>query len=164
MTWYCIKSKPGGEYQALNNLQGQQIFTYLPETPVDVRYHRFRPRKSVPMFTGYLFAYLEPGITNFSSIKHTRGVSYIVSFSGEPAKLTEAEILAIRQAEKALKPPKEYLAGEVVRIKGGRFDGLEAVFAARTGRERADILMTFLGKNQRVNISLKELEPAAENN
>jgi len=157
--WYCLKSKPSKEYTLQSNLQRQGVWNYLPEIPVDIRIHRKRAKKMLPMFTGYLFAYLEPGLTDFSKIKKTPGLAYVVSFCDEPAKLTEAEIELVRHMEAELKPPREYQRGERVRVNSGKFLGYEGIFHAKSGKERADILLSFLGSHRSINIKLRELDP-----
>src|SRR3990167_4512036 len=164
MSWFCIKSRPipKGEHRAANNIRLKlpSAWVYLPEIPNDWRYLKNTVKDKIPLFPGYLFVYLREGEDDFRIIKKAPGVAYIVHFSAEPAKLTEADIEAVRQIEAAMQPPPEYKKGEAVRIKGGAMAGYEAVFQARTGRERADVLLVMLGNSQRIRLNLRELEPA----
>ena len=161
MSWFCIKSKPGREYKAVDNIRLQlpKAWVYLPEIPKDWRYYR-NTKEKIPLFPGYLFAYLREGEDDFRIIKKAPGVAYVVHFANEPAKMTEADIEAVRQIEAVMQPPPEYRKGEAVRIKGGAMAGYEAVFQARTGRERADVLLVMLGNSQRIRLNLRDLEPA----
>ena len=47
-----------------------------------------------------------------------------------------------------------------VRITDGGFAGYEAIYIARSGRERVTVLLQVLGRDTRAKVDLDAIEPA----
>lgn len=156
MSWYCVHTRPQQEYIALESIRRNLTLNhdgiYLPEMPRDKRYYKSRKQSEMmPLFPRYLFVYLREGEDDFRKITKAHGVSYILHFGNEPEKMTEAEIEAVRQYEAAHLPPKEYVKGERVLVKGL---GYEAEFLKSAGKW-AFILLG----DKRMKVKKRELEP-----
>ncbi len=163
--WYLVYSKPRQERLALENLARQGYEAYLPL----MRHRRRRGRRWVPtvepMFPRYLFVRLDRLHDNWAPIRSTIGVTSLVRFGHEPARVPD-DLVALFQAredEDGIQriPPPDFRPGERVRIVDGPFAGYEAIFQARTGKERVEILLRIAGNATRIQIAPGALEPVA---
>ena len=160
MSWYCVMTLPKKEYVALEsirrNLKQNDDWVYLPQKPVDWRYHKSLKGKMEPLFSRYLFCYLRENQDDFRKITKAPGVACMVHFGiGSPATLTEAVIVAVRSLEQAHRQPKDYHKGEIVRIKS--LDNEMAEFKKRVG----GWAIVLLGGNKiKTKVNLRDLEPA----
>jgi transcriptional antiterminator RfaH len=164
--WYAIHTKPRQETLAAENLQRQDFEIYLPKIKQAKRYRQQWQEKIEPLFPRYLFIRLDLGKDNVAPIRSTRGVSKLVSFSGQPSTVPDSLIDALMQSanpDTGLHSPEERLfeTGDTVTIVNGPLEGLEAIFKARDGEARAIILLDILGKSQQVKIDSKHLSPTS---
>ena len=163
--WYLVFSKPRQERLALENLARQGYEAYLPL----MRHRRRRGRRWVPtvepMFPRYLFIHLDTLHDNWAPIRSTIGVSTLVRFGQEPARVPDALIACFREREDENGiqriPPPDFRPGDRVRIVDGPFAGYEAIFRARTGKERVEILLRIAGSATRIQLAPGALEPVA---
>jgi transcriptional antiterminator RfaH len=83
------------------------------------------------------------------------GVSCLVTFGAEPAKVDERLIEALRAQKGALcdQPQRLFTQGERVLITDGPFLGIEAVYQMSNGESRAMVLIDLLSKPVRLEIS-----------
>lgn len=162
--WYLVYSKPCQECIAHDNLVRQGYETYLPR----IQTYKRRAGRYVdiiePMFPGYLFIHLDLQADNWSPIRSTRGVSMIVRFGHQPAKVPDELITILKSRENmdglhVLKQP-DYRPGDNVRIIDGVMNGYEGIFLAKTSKERVIVLLEIAGKVSRVQISQDQIEPA----
>jgi transcriptional antiterminator RfaH len=162
--WYLVYTKPRGEQTALENLSRQGYSVYLPR----VRIRRRRGSRYVfrvePLFPRYLFIHLNPGKDDWGPIRSTLGVSSLVRFGGIPAAVPEGfvRMLQEREDEHGLQilPSNEPVVGEAVRIVDGVMRGYEGVLVARSGKERAVVLLELANKYVRVQLAAGQLEKA----
>lgn len=157
--WFVIHAKPRQEHCALENLERQGYECFLPLSKVQ----KIRAGKCVEeiesLFPRYLFIRLVEGVSNFSPIRSTRGVSGLVRFAGVYACVYDQLIENIRvvhlQREPLLKP------GDWVEVTSGPFVGFSAecieLLKIRDGEMRAMVMLEFLSKMQRVSIPVTEL-------
>ena len=102
-----------------------------------------------PLFPRYLLIRLDADGTgqSWAPIRSTKGVSQMVTFGGEPAKVSETLVAALRQRE-AEEPRPLFAPGERLTIGEGPFAGLDAVYEMPDGDRRAMVLIEILGKNR----------------
>jgi len=155
--WYVIHTKPRQEQRALSNLQNQGYQCYLPMIAIE---KLSRERVNIieePLFPRYLFISLDASRygQNWSPIRSTWGVSGLVSFGTEPAKINSALIELMRQQEQGLSeaPQRLFSAGESLLIAEGAFAGLQAVYQMASGENRAMVLIELLGKSVQMEIA-----------
>ncbi|MEO5342425.1 MAG: transcription/translation regulatory transformer protein RfaH [Gammaproteobacteria bacterium SHHR-1] len=160
MTWYLIHSKPRQEFRALENLQAQGFHCYLPQ----LRVERLRRKRlqwfDEPLFPRYLFIRLGGDDTpqDWSPIRSTLGVSRLVRFGDEPARVDDALIAFLQQREAKQNAPEPlFKAGERVQLTSGPFAGFEGVFQMSSGEQRALVLIEFLNKPVKVSMAPAEL-------
>jgi transcriptional antiterminator RfaH len=162
MLWYVVYTKPQRELQVADLLEHRQHLTvYLPEV-----LQMFRNKVQLrPLFPRYLFVQLDAEQMELGKVNFTPGVVKIVSSEEKPLPLRNDVIEAIRQEVKRLNaggglPTELFSEGEIVRLRSGPLAGLEAVFVKHLPpRDRAVVLLRFLGQENQVEIDISELEP-----
>jgi transcriptional antiterminator RfaH len=163
--WYTIYTKSRQEDSAAENKHRQAFEVYLPNIQQGQRYRGQWREKIEPLFPRYLFIRLNLGEDNIAPIRSTRGVTRLVSFSGQPATVPDPFIDALTQASDPdtglLCPEKDlFEAGTTVTIMDGPLHGLEAIFKVHDGEQRSIILLELLGKTQQISIDRDHLLPS----
>ncbi|WP_459616163.1 transcription/translation regulatory transformer protein RfaH [Bordetella sp. 2513F-2] len=156
MHWYLIHTKPRQERIALQNLEQQGYACYLPVVHVE-RLHQGRLAVAAePLFPRYLFIQLDTGsdAKSWSPLRSTRGVSNLVSFGTEPARIDAALVAQLQACEAAMQghPQRRFDAGQIVRFNTGALAGLEGVYEMPDGEQRAMVLIEILSKPVRVRV------------
>jgi len=150
MQWFLIHTKPRQEVIALENLERQGYACYLPMLPTE----KLRQGKLVtlqePLFPRYLFIQLGQGATaqSWSPIRSTRGVSRLVSFGNEPARVPVDLVhrLQSHDAERCQDVQTLFKSGDRVLIQEGPFAGLEAIYQMKDGEGRVMLLIDLMSK------------------
>ncbi len=163
--WYLIYSKPQQERLALENLERQGYPSYLPL----IRNRRRRKGRYVPiiepMFPRYLFVHLSDETDNWGPIRSTIGVANLVRFGMQAARVPDSLIEMMEQRDEegvqTLAPPV-LEPGDQVRIVEGVMAGYEAIFQARTGKERVVLLLQLAqDRTARIQVSAHDIELAS---
>ncbi len=160
--WFAVYTKPRQEEIAEQNLCRQGFDCYWPR----IRREQIRRGKRVQlieaMFPRYLFVRFHPGQDNISSIRYTKGVSRLVGFGGEPARVPD-EIIRILQ-ESSTDPSGLYIEllpepkqGEMVSVVDGALAGLQGIFVEKCGEERVIILLNIIGEQNRVALRREQI-------
>ena len=159
MHWYVIYTKPRQEQRALLNLQRQGYDCYLPMFPAEKLRRGALKVVQEPLFARYLFIQLGVGQSaqSWAPIRSTQGVSRLVTFGAEPARVHPEliEILRTQIETQGDEPARLFSQGDRVQIKEGPLAGLQAVYQMADGECRAMVLIEILGK-----LSKLTLEPA----
>lgn len=161
MHWYLIHAKPRQERCALENLERQGYVCYLPLAGE----WRMRAgqwvRTEAPLFARYLFIQLDVGLEarSWAPIRSTRGVSRLVSFGTRPAVVADDLLAQIRLLESASRaaPAALFQVGEVVRIAGGAFAGLQGLVQEADGERRAMVLIEMMARPVTVQVEPAQL-------
>jgi len=161
--WYLIYTKPRQEHVALENLSRQHYTTYLPL----LRSRQRRRGASVttvgPMFPRYLFIYLDDQRDDWGPIRSTVGVAKLVRFGVDAARVPADFVDTLRQRAGAdgihTAPERVLRLGDSVRICEGVMAGYEAVFQARSSRERVVLLLEVAGLTARIQVAASTVEP-----
>ena len=150
MHWYLVYTKPRQEQCALDNLQRQGYPCYLPTIPTEKIRQGLLAVVDAPLFPRYLFIHLGQGDTakSWAPIRSTRGVSRLVSFGVEPARVADGLIAALRAQEATAQsdPARLFRPGERVRLTQGPFAGIEGIYHMTDGERRAMVLIEILSK------------------
>lgn len=149
MHWYVVHSKPRQEMRALQNLQQQGYTCFLPLFVREKVINKRLVLSSEPLFARYLFVQLDSGLAgkSWAPIRSTLGVSGLVRFGQEPARLDDAVIEALRADDvHQAQPQRLFTPGQRVRIADGVFAGLEAIYEMPDGQQRAMVLIDMLSK------------------
>ncbi|AZT84544.1 transcription/translation regulatory transformer protein RfaH [Marinobacter sp. NP-4(2019)] len=157
MTWYALQHKPAQGDRALEHLQNQDIACFYPKITVEKIKAGKRTRKLEPLFPGYLFVNLEQTDPMWSKLRSTRGVLRVVGFANKPAPIGDDVIQHIKDSLHTVAEQGGIKPGQPVALSEGPFQGLEAIFQAYDGEERAIVLISFMQKQQAVKVPVAAL-------
>lgn len=150
MHWYLIHTKPRLEKTALENLERQNYRCYLPMLTTEKLRKGELTLVEEPLFPRYLFIQLDTGMSalSWSPIRSTKGVSRLVSFGNEPAKVPDALVEALHLHEQVLhqKPVALFAEGERVMVTQGPFAGVEGIYQMTDGERRVMVLIELMSK------------------
>ena len=150
MHWYLVHTKPRLEKCALENLERQNFRCYLPMLATEKLRKGQLTLVDEPLFPRYLFIQLESGLTSpsWSPIRSTKGVSRLVSFGSEPAKVPDALVEALMAHETGLrdKPVALFTPGDRVQVTQGPFAGVEGIYQMTEGERRVMVLIELMSK------------------
>lgn len=168
MRWHVLRSKPNKEMALWREACGREVEAYYPQ--VFVRPVNPRANCARPYFPGYLFVHADleqVGISTLQWMPYSLG---LICFGDEPAIVPDALIHVIRGRVEEINTigrecrdvPKP---GETVIIRGGLFDGYQAIFDAKLlGKERVRVLLGFLQSSQkRVELPATSIERIKRN-
>ncbi len=158
MTWYALQLKPAQGDRALANLQNQDIACFFPKITVEKIKAGKRSKKLEPLFPGYLFVNLEQTDPMWAKLRSTRGVLKIVSFANKPAAISNEVIQHIKDSLDSVAEQGGIKPGQAVQLNEGPFEGINAIFQAYDGEERAIVLINFMQKQQRVKVPVSALK------
>lgn len=160
--WYLVCCKSRQERLAQENLERQGFKTYLPLMRQTRRRAYRRVTVIEPLFPRYLFIHLDAEKDNWSPIRSTLGVASLVRFGTQMAQASDTLIneLQTHEAPDGLhnSPIRSFKKGEKVHIEEGPLAGYEAIWLARNGKERAQILLEIMGKQTKIEINENWLE------
>ncbi|UCV06690.1 transcription/translation regulatory transformer protein RfaH [Dechloromonas denitrificans] len=165
MRWYLVHTKPRQERCALENLERQGYQCYLPTLPSERLRQGLLSISAEPLFPRYLFIRLGHGDSakSWTPIRSTKGVSRLVSFGGEPAKVEDDLIEILRVQEDSLQgePERLFRHGERVRLTEAPFGGIEGIYQMADGERRAMVLIHILSKPVAVRVTAASLRKAS---
>lgn len=93
--WYIIYTKPGTEKKTAALLTKRKIKNFCPLNHEETGFARRKKTVHVPLFSSYVFVN-----TTEAELEHLKHIEYIVSlvyWKGQPAKISEDEINAIKE-------------------------------------------------------------------
>ncbi len=157
MYWYLIHTKPRQEACALQNLNSQGYDCYLPLLSSEKILRNQIIKASEPLFPRYLFIRLDTGHTakSWTPIRSTRGVSKLVSFGNQPARVADELVESIRARESSggINEKRLFKPGEPIRVVDGPFAGVEGIFQSLDGTQRVMILIELMSKPVKMAVS-----------
>jgi len=157
MTWYALQCKPAQGDRALAHLQNQGVACFYPKIQVEKVKAGKRIKKLEPLFRGYLFVNLEQTDPAWAKLRSTRGVLRVVSFSNKPAAIADDVIQHVKDSLDSVTQQGGLKSGEAVQLGEGPFEGINAVFQAYDGEERAIVLINFMQKQQSVKVPISAI-------
>ena len=164
MHWYLVHTKPKQEKCALENLRRQGYQCYLPIIPSEMLRQGGVVISDEPLFPRYLFIRLGQcgSAKSWAPIRSTRGVSRLVCFGTEPARVSEKliELLKVQEASAQVEPKRFFGAGERVRLTEAPFSGVEGVYQVADGERRVMVLIEILGRSVAVGVAPTSLRKA----
>ena len=165
MHWYLVHTKPRQEKCALENLSRQGYQCYLPTFRSEKLRRGLLAVAEEPLFPRYLFIRLGHGDSakSWAPIRSTKGVSRLVSFGIEPARVGDGliELLRTREASVLAEPVLLFAPGERVRLTEPLFAGIEGVYQMADGERRVMVLIEMLSKPVAVRVALANLRKAS---
>jgi transcriptional antiterminator RfaH len=164
-SWYVLTCKPRQDAYAEEQLNNQGYTTYRPLAIREQRRRGKVVKVTESLFPRYMFVELDAERDNWSPIRSTYGVSGFVKFGGMPLSVTESLVTNLRNREAQYQDKAidldQLQRGDIVTIKGGPFEGLDAIFERYSGEERAILLMNILNEQAKVAVSPADLYKTA---
>ena len=161
MHWYLIYTKPRQEKCALQNLEQQGYQCYLPLLPKEKLRQGAVALSEEPLFPRYLFIKLAQDFMakSWSPIRSTKGVSRLVRFGAEPAKIDDAlvDLLRAHEASVLSEPERLFNPGELVQLTEGPFAGIEGIYQMADGDRRVMVLIELMSKKVAVPVEMGAL-------
>ena len=154
--WYVVHTKPRQEARALENLQNQGFKCFLPLLQVQKLRNQKVQTITEPMFSRYLFIQLDDQNQNWGPIRSTLGVSKLVSFGPQPAKVP-VEFITFLQDAPVETIERMFAPGDNVQVASGPLKGLEGQYLAHDGETRAFVLVDLLGQPQKLHMAVEML-------
>lgn len=165
VAWYAVHTKPRQEQRALTNLQRQGYACFLPTLATQKLRLGTVITVQEPLFSRYLFIELDSSQSgkSWGPIRSTLGVSRLVSFGAEPAKISAdlVQVLRLQNDAQQGQPQPLFESGQAVQITHGPFAGLNAVYQMTDGESRAMVLIEILSKQCRLAVPPAHLLKAA---
>jgi transcriptional antiterminator RfaH len=159
--WYVVYCKPRSELYAASILRTELgLTTYLPE--IEICQHREARR--MPFFPGYFFIQTNLQKVGVSRINTSPGVLRLLDFGDGPLAVPHLLIETIREelSRRSIggnASQQRFSPGDSVRVTSGPLEGLSAVFVeSLTSSERAWVLLHFLGRMNKVQVDMHNLE------
>ena len=163
--WNLLMTKPKEDDRAETNLLNQDYELFRPM----IRQFKVKKGKQVAvieaLFPGYLFIRLDDVLGNWSQIRSTRGVSKLVRFTELPAIVPDTLIAALQGQcfegniiDTTEERPFVYNKGDEIEITEGSFRGITAIIKEQLAEDRVLLLLTLLGKEQELEISLNQVK------
>jgi len=143
VNWYLVHSKPQQENIAASSLQRLGVETFCPRLK---KLKADRPEKRTiisPLFPGYLFSRFVFA-TDYRKVNYAHGVRDVVMFGSIPAMVDDVIIESLKDRVQDgifSFPQGSFQAGQVVRIEGGPFSGLQAVFEKELSASQRVVLL-----------------------
>lgn len=151
--WYLVRTKPGGERTAQQQLQHVVESTLLPLGKTRVRQRDRTVQRIGPVFPCYLFAYFCLGRAA-RQIRYTPGVRGIVRFGEQPAIVPGWVIdeLTVRCAQGPVDFAKPgFSQGAPLKVICGPFREFGAVFDGYLGgADRVAVLLSVMNAERRI--------------
>ncbi len=154
--WYLIHTKIRQERVALENLERQGFECFLPQ----IRAEKLRQGQlqvvQEALFPRYLFISRGTGLESqsWSPIRSTVGVSRLVTFGQNPAKIDDALVNELRaKSESTEVQLRHFELSEQVVMNNGRFVGVEAIYQMVDGEGRVMLLLNIMCKAAKTAVS-----------
>ncbi|HEY4075234.1 MAG TPA: transcription/translation regulatory transformer protein RfaH [Herbaspirillum sp.] len=148
MHWYLVHTKPRQEKRALENLERQGYQCYLPTLPSERLRQGILAMADEPLFPRYLFILLGQGDSakSWAPIRSTKGVSRLVCFGTDPAKIDDGliELLRAQEASVQGQPERLFNPGERVSLTEAPFSSIEGIYQMADGERRVIVLIELL--------------------
>ena len=164
--WLLIYTKPHQEERAKENLENQGNEVFLPMVASE-KTKQPQSFSLKPMFPRYLFTKFTVENNNWTYIKSTRGVSYIVVFGDNftevpnsvmgylKSKVDDNDVLKLQTTR------NKFQKGDELVIKQGVLQGKDATFLSMSGKDRVRVLMSLMNRITIADISEQNLEHKA---
>ena len=160
--WVVAVTKSQRERWAAENVQRQGFDYYLPQTLSEPQPQR--AQKPECLFPRYLFVRTNG---RWRCLLGTFGVIGLVMQGEAPATMTEETLERLKAREDAngfirlpSDPQQKFRAGDAVRISSGSFSGCKGIYQRTDSKERARILLDYLGRRTPILIGEELLEAA----
>lgn len=160
--WYLLYCKRGDQRRAKAHLKNQGVECFYPEIELERILRGKRQVVKEPLFPSYMFIYFDFEIgPTFTSVRSTRGVVDFIRFGSHPKELDSDLIEELKLLDQLKLPVASFNIpekGQVVRLKGGQFSGIDAIYQEPDGETRSIMLVKMISQVIPMSIDNKHLE------
>ena len=161
MHWCLVLTKPRQEKLAFHNIVQQGYECYLPTIPTEKLFKGSVVISYEPLFPRYVFVRLGhgPSAKSWAPLRSTKGITRLVTFGVEPARVDDGLIEQLRAQEASARatPNRLFKRGQRVRLMQAPFAGVEGVFQMADGEGRVMVLIELLSKAVNIKIEAGSL-------
>lgn len=159
MTYWCaVNTQVNAEDKAVFHLMRQGFSVLLPKhlkRRAHARKIEWVPR---PLFPGYLFVEIDLESSPWRAIRSTVGIFDVIRFGDKPAPVPKQVINEIKARQDAdglvkMREGKRFKSGDPVRVLQGAIGEVEALFDSVDDQNRVTVLLSFLGRQVRAQVS-----------
>jgi transcription antitermination factor NusG len=157
--WYAIYTCSRREKQVARIFTERRLESFLP---LQIAIHRGthgRKQVSLPLFPGYIFVHIGP--QDRRRVLDVPGVVRVVSFQGQPAVVSDAEIDALQKvlaSGRRVEPCTFAKIGHEAEILSGPFQGLRGKVLRRNNRCRVVLSVDLLHRSIAVDVDEDNIE------
>jgi transcriptional antiterminator RfaH len=160
--WYLLYCKRGDQRRAKAHLENQGVECFYPEIEVERILRGKRQVVKEPLFPSYMFIHFDFEIgPTFTSVRSTRGVVDFIRFGSHPKELEGGlihELKSLDQSNVLMASTNIPEKGQVVRLKGGQFSGIDVIYQEPDGEMRSIMLVKMISQVIPMSIDNKHLE------
>lgn len=158
--WYAVFTVPQNEKSVTKHLDLREIESFLPtyET-LRVWKNRQRVKIVLPLFPTYLFVRIAQ--RERARVLQSPGVVRIIGNGGGPLPLPDSSIEFLRCGfcRQRIRPFREIVVGQKVRIKSGVMQGVQGVLIRKNNNLRFVISLDLINQHAAVEVNAVDLEP-----
>lgn len=160
--WYAIRTRSRHEKMVDEQLQRQEIESFLPLVKRTRKWSDRTKEVELPLFTGYNFVRVALTSTDRLRVLQTHGVAGFVGVNGCGTAIPDNQIQDIRTLLASKVPFEEQpflRVGQRVRIRGGSLDGVEGILSAQNEDRSLVISLEPIQRSLCVRIQGYAVEP-----
>jgi transcriptional antiterminator NusG len=160
--WYAIRTRSRHEKMVADQLQRQEIESFLPLVKRTRKWSDRTKEVELPLFSGYNFVRLAFASPDRLRVLQTHGVAGFVGINGCGTAIPDSQIQDIRTVLASNVPFEEQpflRVGQRVRIRGGALDGVEGILSAQNEDRSLVISLEPIQRSLSVRIQGYAVEP-----
>ncbi len=145
--WFAVWTRSRAEKAVHEQLERKGVEVFLPTVP---RWSRWKDRRKLvdwPLFPGYCFARFDPA--DSLRVLTCRGVATIVSFNGQLAPVSDAEVEAVRRlvmSDLQYDPCPFISEGSRVEVIHGPLKGVTGLLVKKDRHARLVLSVELIGR------------------
>lgn len=160
--WYAIRTRSRHEKMVAEQLQRQEIESFLPLVKQSRKWSDRTKEVELPLFSGYNFVHVALASPDRLRVLQTHGVAGFVGINGYGTAIPDNQIQDIRTLLASKVPFEEQpflRVGQRVRVRGGALDGVEGILSARNEDRSLVISLEPIQRSLSVRIQGYAVEP-----
>jgi transcription antitermination factor NusG len=161
--WYALYVKSRHEFVTQAELMRKGISTFLPTVKKLSQWKDRKKMIELPLFPGYIFAYVQPYTEGFITVLRTRGaVDLVASEPGVPTPVPDEEInslMILMESGQKIDVYPDLREGTRVRVKRGPLHGAVGTLENREDEYQFLINIDILGRSVGVKVYADDIEP-----
>lgn len=176
MDWYVATVKSNAEKEAIGELAGEGLVTFMPVCRIEKmdRRKRMLTLRKRPVISGYVFVGFE-GVIDFYSLHQAQHVTGILGCNGVPQRVSESVVEGLMRGQAAgqfdrdahgmlvaeIKKNKALQPNDRVKIESGPFTGFYATVTHPAGKKLVRAMMEIFGSMTPCEFALDQIKKVA---